>query len=78
MPYLQPFRREQIVEEITKEEKSVPLDLGFKEGQTIKINLGVSVLMKMISIRQFEKSRCYNYYFRYYRLYFWKLSCFQR
>lgn len=34
------FKKEKQVEDIKNEEPSVPLDLGFKEGQTIKISLG--------------------------------------
>lgn len=34
------FKKEKVVEEIANEEPAVPLDLGFKAGQTIKINLG--------------------------------------
>lgn len=44
------FRREKVEDEISKEEKKPQkhVDMSFKEGQTIKINIGVILFISFL------------------------------
>jgi len=58
------FRREKLEDEISKEEKNPQphVDLSFKEGQTIKINLGVCftfrLMIQNIFVRIIKTNNC--------------------